>query len=189
MSVENNSQSTEEFFQQLKMLSLVSVRDQKDIDDDSINFSPEYAHQVFGENESIFGYKDLKVRIFYTAGPLNIYLGCKYSVRVDERDGLKADDVTGKISQLLTSGCYFTSIDEFCSRLHKDELFHPFGEMVDAMTITEAGKERHFEFYVCDATTPGFVSFHTRLQTFVMWFVDAASYIDLDDPQWTFYVW
>lgn len=162
------------------------------MDDDAINFSPEYAHQVFGENESIFGYKDLKVRIYYTAGPLNIYLGCKYSVRVDEHDGsgIKADDVTGKISQLLTSGCYFTSIDEFCSRLNKDESFVPFGEMVDALTVDgKDGKERHFEFYNCDANTPGFVSFHARLQTFVMWFVDAASYLDLDDPQWMFYVW
>lgn len=168
---------------------LFPVRDRNDIDDDSINFSPEYAHQVFGENESIFGYKDLKVRIFYTAGPLNMYLGCKYSARVDQNDGFKADDVTGKISQLLTSGCYFTSIDEFCSRLDKDESFIPLGEMVDALKVTKDGKNRQFEFYSCDANTPGFVSFHTRLQTFVMWFVDAASYIDLDDPQWMFYVW
>ncbi|KAG4075417.1 hypothetical protein HA402_015070 [Bradysia odoriphaga] len=172
----------------LEVVEMKLIRDRNDIEDDSISFSPEYAHQVFGENESIFGYRDLKVRLYYTAGALNMYLGCKYSSRVDERDGLKADDVTSKISQLLTSGCYFTSIDEFCSKLSKDESFVPFGEMVDALTVTEGGKDRHFEFYTCDANTPGFVAFHTRMQTFVMWFVDAASYIDLDDPQWMFYV-
>jgi len=172
----------------LEVVEFKLVRDRNDIENDSINFSPAYAHQVFGENENIFGYKDLKVRIFYTAGPLNMYLGYKYSVRVDERDGFKADDVTGKISQLLTTGCYFTSVDEFCSRLDKDESFVPLGEMVDAMTVTQDGKERHFEFYNCNGNTPGFASFHTRLQTFLMWFVDAASYIDIDDPQWMFFV-
>lgn len=144
---------------------------------------------MFGENESIVGYKDLKVRMYYTAGPLNLFLGYKYSARVDERDGLKADDVIGKISQLLTNGCYFTSIDEFCSKLDKDGSFVPLGEMVDALTVTQNGKDRNFEFYHCDVTTPGFAAFHTRLQTFVMWFVDAASYIEIDDPQWMFFVW
>lgn len=118
-----------------------------------------------------------------------MYFGYKYSSRVDTFDSFKPDDITKKVSDLLTSGCYFTSMDEFCSRLDKDESFVPFGEMVDKLTVTQDGKERHFEFYNCDAKTPGFVAFHTRLQTFVMWFVDAASYLDLDDPQWMFYVW
>lgn len=167
----------------------LSVRSRQDIKDSATNFSPQFAHQVFGENESIFGYRDLKVRLYYTAGPLNMYFGYKYSSRVDTLGSFKPDDITGKVSELLTSGCYFTSMDEFCSRLDKDESFVPFGELVDKLTVTEDGKERHFEFYNCDAKTQGFVAFHTRLQTFVMWFVDAASYLDLDDPQWMFYVW
>lgn len=176
------------------------VRDRADIDDDELIFHPTYAHQIFGENESIFGYKDLRVRLYYTAGSLNIYLGHKYAQRVDDfdSDGLRADDVHGKIAELITAGCYYTNVDEFCGKLDKEEQFRPLGEKVDEMRVEDGedgdgadggGETRTFEFYKCDITTPGFVAFHARLQTFILWFVDAGSYIDADDPQWSFYVW
>lgn len=120
-----------------------------------------------------------------------MYLGVKYSQRVDDfaNDGLKADDITGKVTELLTSGCYYTNIDEFLSKLKKEEQFKPMGEKVDSLTIVKDCISRTFEFYQCDIETPNFVAYHARLQTFIMWFVDAASYIDCDDPQWTFLVW
>lgn len=40
-----------------------SVRSQDDVLDDSSTFSPEYTHQVFGEKEVIFGYKNLKIKV------------------------------------------------------------------------------------------------------------------------------
>lgn len=141
----------------------------------------------------IFGYKDLKIRLYYTAASLQIYLGIKYSYRVDEviKDGLKADDVASKCASLITSGVYYTNIDEFLLKLKKDEQFKPFGEKIDTFTCENpiTGQTRTFEFYKCDATTPNFVQYHTRLQTFILWFVDAANYIDIDDPQWMFFVW
>lgn len=170
------------------------VREPEDANDDSLVFHPTYAHQVFGENESIFGYRDLRVRIYYTAGSLSMYLGVKYGARVDdiECEGLKADDVTGQVSELLTTGCYYTNIDEFLGKLKKEDEFRPIGEMIDHMEVEsdDAGQpKRMFEFYKCDVTTPGFLAFHARLQTFILWFVDAGSYIDSDDPQWSFYIW
>lgn len=148
---------------------------------------------MFGENESIFGYRDLRVRLYYTAGSLSMFMGVKYGARVDDisDEGLKADDVSGKVSELLTNGCYYTNIDEFISKLKKEDAFKPFGEMVDRLEVKTGRGDatRIFEFYKCDGSTPGFLAFHARLQTFILWFVDAGSYIDSDDPQWSFYVW
>lgn len=169
-----------------------TVRSRAEIDDDTaISFYPEFAHQIFGENECIFGYKDLKIRLFYTAGPLNIYMGVKYTSRIEDiqSDGLKSDDVTGAITKLLTTGCYYTNIDEFLSKLDKEESFVPFGEKIFSWDIEEENnKTSTFEVYECDVKTPGFLAFHARLQTFLLWFVDAASYIDINDPQWKFFV-
>lgn len=176
------------------------VRNREDVecsgdDDDKDTFHPAYAHQVFDESENIFGYRDLKVRLYYTAGSLNMYLGLKYSQRVDDlhQPEFKADNVNGKISDLLSSGCYYTNMDEFLKTLSVDDDFLPFGEKVDSVAAVEQvvsnGRQRNFEFYRCDMQTKGFAAFHVRLQTFLMWFVDAASYIDADDPSWTFFVW
>lgn len=173
-------------------LDFFIVRNRAEIDDDTATtFHPEFAHQIFGENECIFGYKDLKIRLFYTAGPLNIYMGLKYTSRIEDiqSEGLKSDEVTGAISKLLTTGCYYTNIDEFLSKLDKEESFVPFGEKVYSWEIEQEENKHHtFEIYECNIQTPGFLTFHARLQTFLLWFVDAASYIDNTDPQWTFLV-
>ena len=50
--------------------------------------------------------------------------------------------------------------------------------------------ERCFEMYTCDIEEPGFREYHERLQTFLLWYVDAASFIDVDDDRWRYYlVW
>lgn len=122
---------------------------------------------------------------------MNIYLGIKYTERIDEvnRDGLKADDINGSITKLLTSGCYYTNIDEFLSKLDKEKSFRPFGEKIFSWDIEQDKATRTFEIYECNTQTPGFLAFHARLQTFLLWFVDAASYIDVEDAQWVFLVW
>lgn len=41
-----------------------------------------------------------------------------------------------------------------------------------------------------DISCPGFREYHERLQTFLMWFIETASFIDVDDDHWDFFlVW
>ncbi len=51
-----------------------------------------------------------------------------------------------------------------------------------------AGEERQFEIYKTSIDTPGFRSYHERLQPFLLFFVDAASYIDVDDDRWDYWL-
>jgi len=39
------------------------VRTPADLEDESLNFKPEMTHQIYGDNENIFGYKGLQVQI------------------------------------------------------------------------------------------------------------------------------
>lgn len=34
-----------------------------------------------------------------------------------------------------------------------------------------------------------FINYHQRFETFILWYVDAASYIDHDDPNWLYFLW
>lgn len=47
-------------------------------------------HQLFGEKETIFGYKDLKIDILCTAANLHTYIRVNYSEKIDPT---KADGV------------------------------------------------------------------------------------------------
>lgn len=58
------------------------VREPADVDSAEIVFKPEMAHQVYGETENIFGYKDLQINVYYTAGPLDIFYDVKYTKTV-----------------------------------------------------------------------------------------------------------
>ncbi|KAH8024581.1 hypothetical protein HPB51_025563 [Rhipicephalus microplus] len=86
-----------------------------DIEDDDIAFQPEMSHQIFGEGESIFGYRDLHVKLYYGSCSLTPYLGMSYTEKID----LKKSD---------------------------------------------------------------------GLKSFILWFIDAASYIDSDDEKWEYFV-
>lgn len=175
----------------LEVVEFKLIRRKQDLEDDSLVFHPLMAHQIFGESESIFGYKDLRVRILYTAGPLHIYIGTEYSSRVNEISGgdIKADNVVLTIAEKLPEGCFFINMDEFLKTLDKADKFQPFGEKLSEHQVTDAqGKERLFEIYHCDYKVQAFLKFFSRLQTFILWFVDAASYIDIDDTQWSFFV-
>ena len=54
------------------------------------------------------------------------------------------------------------------------------GELVN--TITNEGAQ--FEVYYCEESTPRFREYHERLQAWIMFYIDAASFIDIDDDNW-----
>ena len=47
---------------------------------------------------------------------------------------------------------------------------------------------RTYEIYYSDIKTPGFKDYHKRLQPWIMFYIDAASYIDDDDDNWRFFL-
>ena len=40
------------------------------------------AHQIYGETENIFGYKDLQINVFYSADVLDVFYEVKFAKKV-----------------------------------------------------------------------------------------------------------
>lgn len=144
------------------------------------------AHQIYGDNESIFGYKDLNINVYYSAGPLDIYYDVNYNKKVDDltnNQGLKADNVH-VITDVFPSG-YYTNLEEFLNVLEKkSKTFVPMGEKICEHKTDD---NRTFEIYLCESSTPNFQSYHARLESFIFWYIDASSKIDHDE-KWRFFV-
>ncbi|XP_034942958.1 histone acetyltransferase type B catalytic subunit [Chelonus insularis] len=170
-------------------LELKLIRDEHDIDDPDVAFGPEMSHQVFGNSETIFGYKDLKIKLYYTAGCLETYFGVTYSDKFPKNvyEGVEADDVFPKLLEKLAPPVHY-NVDSFVKSLSKDGSFRPYGELLHSFNITDdENRTRNFEVYKSDMSCKGFKEYHQRLQMFLLWYIDAASFIDIDDDQWHYF--
>ncbi len=157
------------------------------------SFNPEFSHQFFGDNEQIFGYKDLKVKLYYSSARLFLYLGMSSTEKLskEESEGIEADNVLKIIVEKLGGIRFTNNLDEFSASLSKESSFKPYGELVNSFAIDEktidSEMKRYFEIYRTDLSFPGFNEYHKSMQTFLLWFIDAASYIDEDDDRWDFF--
>ncbi|RWS08737.1 histone acetyltransferase type B catalytic subunit-like protein [Dinothrombium tinctorium] len=176
---------------------IASVRD-LDEDVERNTFAPEFCHQVFGDSESVFGYRDLKIRLFYTACRLIRYVNVSYTETIDvnRSEGVEPDDVIAIIKEKV-GGTFISNLDTFAAALEQESNFTPFGDLLNVFTVddkqvmkdgNEATVKRIFEIYKADPSDKGFLNYHEQMQTFLLWFIDAASYIDVDDDKWDFFV-
>lgn len=165
------------------------VRKASDIEGDDGSFNPEFTHQIFGENENIFGYTDLKIKMYYTSSKLERFLGIEYGEKVDAKasKGVEADDILAMIKEQIP-GEFTTNVDEFSKKIVQEFDFKPMGEKLKEFTVEHKGLNRTFEVYRCTISDPGFIKYHAKIQTWLLWFIDGASYIDIDDDRWEFFV-
>lgn len=164
------------------------VKTPEDLEDDEKAFKPEMCHQIYGDNENIFGYKGLKVKLYMSAGSLETYVSHQCDAKVDpaKTDGVTADDVISPLVKILAPGSFTDNKDKFLANISGDQetKFRPMGELVN--TINNDG--RQFEVYKCEESTPRFRDYHERLQTWIMFYIDAASFIDIDDDNWKMFL-
>ncbi|NWQ90370.1 HAT1 acetyltransferase, partial [Burhinus bistriatus] len=171
-------------------IQLKLVRFPEDLEDDNTTFNPEYSHQVFGDDEVAFGYKGLKILLYYIAGNLSTLFRIEYTSKVNEKfDCVEADDVESKIREIIPPG-FCTNTDDFVSMLEKEVNFKPFGMLLHTYSVhnEEAGEDITYQIYKADMTCLGFREYHERLQTFLMWFIETASFIDVDDERWNYFL-
>jgi len=129
------------------------------------------------------------VKIYYSACRLTTYIAFTYKDKVNPAkcDGVEPDEILKPLSEYYQPG-YHTNIDDFSAALMKDASFRPFGELQHQYKVYLDGSEKTFEVYAHDVSPPGFKEWHERLQTFILFFIDAASYIDTDDEKWRFFI-
>lgn len=168
-------------------VDLKLIKKIEDLDNDEIVFHPEFTHQIFGDTEMIFGYKGLKIKMYYTASKLRLYFNVDYQDKVDpkETDGIEADDVLNAVKTKLELQNYFTNPDKFVQCLQDESSFQPYGKKLHEFIHEDSC----FEIYYVNHETKDFIQdYHEQMQHFLLWFIDGASYIDTDDERWDFFV-
>ncbi|KHJ80054.1 hypothetical protein OESDEN_20281 [Oesophagostomum dentatum] len=187
-------------------LDTVWIRFVSDLEslNDVEGFHPEFAHQHFGDNETIYGYDDLSVNLYYSDVTMFLYPHVSFSTAVSsvEKDMkasfrlhnfrfcsavcFKEDDIITKLKDQLPSdqmNMMVETKEQFQVLLAKQKNFKPFGELIAKFTA----KEKSFELFKITESSPEFDNYLARVQSLALWYIDAAQYTDNTDPLWMHY--
>ncbi|CAK9787123.1 histone acetyltransferase type B [Cutaneotrichosporon oleaginosum] len=166
-------------------------------------FHPTFTYPIFGDQEKIFGYRDLSIQLRFASGSLKQYLSINYDEKLDSED-TPADDVERELYKFIPPD-YTKSAVDFDTTVKADSGFTPCGDKIASYSraaATSKGKGKAngaaapseddddavvFEVYHSTWDTPRFREYHRRMQVFVLLYIEGGSYIQEDEDAWEFF--
>ncbi|GAM17520.1 hypothetical protein SAMD00019534_006950 [Acytostelium subglobosum LB1] len=163
-----------------------SAEDLRSERDPHVTFTPVFSHQIFKE-EQIIGYEPLRLNIYMGAGSLTSFIDTNYTI--------KSKNITNVEKQLVTvmskTDPPLSTYDSFREYIdEKENNFKPPGDKLHEYTVTDrdTGKETVYEVYFGKISDPVMLRYHEKLQLFVLWYIDGASYIYTNDSNWDIFL-
>lgn len=155
--------------------------------DDEDAFDAEFTHQVFREDESIFGYAGLRMDVFVCRTSLRALLKTKYDNKISSAMN-PADPVEDQMREWFDS-------EGLCELYTDEKRFEAEAEMVEpcgggtlvAESQRDDGVTTRIMAYEL-ATNEEARKWHAAMEAYAVFFIDAASKIDNTDPRWTLLV-
>ncbi|KAI6650628.1 Histone acetyltransferase type B catalytic subunit [Oopsacas minuta] len=151
-------------------------------------FKPKYTYPIFGDEESIFGYKDLIISLYLSSASLDPFIKLQFSEEVNyKKYGVKPDDIIAKINEEFPV-VPLLNTDEFSSQLDKQVRFQPHGTLLHKYKVGD----RTFQIYRASCYDPGFLDYQNKLQNLMLLFIEGASQLVLEGEddyfRWLFYL-
>lgn len=69
-------------------------------------FNPQFTYPLFGDEESIFGYKKLNIKLRFAAHDLQSHVQISYNEKFKQVEDIKAADLLGILKPCLPEGMY-----------------------------------------------------------------------------------
>ncbi|KAK2745720.1 histone acetyltransferase 1, partial [Myotisia sp. PD_48] len=148
---------------------------------------PEFTYPIFGDDETIFGYKGLVIQIRFAAHDLRSNVHITYDDKFEPVEDIKAVDLPGALSPFLPENA-FSSLDDFRNSLNNDQHaadFKPPGNLRQSYCTNG----RHYEIWEGSLADPIVRAQLDRIQIFVSLFIEAGTPILTDDFDWTLERW
>ena len=150
-------------------------------------FEPEFTHQVFREDETIFGFRELRIDIFQSAHLFKTYVKVRFAEKVKSTLN-PADDVIEALRAHFGEEM-MTDEKAFLETLEADERARVpggGGEIVAAAEARNDGAEKAVDviraFRLSDADV---YPWHARFEPLILFYIDGASAVDSEDDNWT----
>ncbi|KAI0093745.1 histone acetyltransferase type B catalytic subunit [Irpex rosettiformis] len=187
-------------------LSLVRAQEEKAVlskNEVYEDFRPTFTYPIYGEDEKIYGYKDLAIDLRFASGSLSTYLGISYSAKLPSPSPV--DDVEATLAEFIPAG-YIQDLDKFLEVVETDAVgFKPLGKKIHSYTrpsrsprpsqgaasgSAPSSSDDAVEYEVYHSTwgTEGFREYHRKMQLFILLYIEGGSYIQEEEETWEFVV-
>ena len=161
------------------------VRTEADMDAAEV-FEPEFTHQIFRDDETIFGYRDLVVKISMSANLFKTLVEISYAEKVKSVLN-PADDITAMLKRHLGDDV-FTDRAAFIATLKADAAAPvpgAGGEIVSTWeTVGDDGVTYVDTARVFRLSDDDVYPWHARFEPMILFYIDGASAIDSEDTKW-----
>jgi len=149
----------------------------------AINFQPQFTYPIFGDAESIYGYKDLVIYLCFDHFTFYPFLNIKYDKKIPNDDQIV--DIKSTMLKYLPTSTIFKDEVKWVDAISEEKTSYKIpGVKLDDFTI----KDEVYSVYKIDLKSSSGVELHKRLQILVLLFIEAGSYIDIEDELWELYV-
>ncbi|CAG8440834.1 7101_t:CDS:10 [Funneliformis mosseae] len=152
---------------------------------DSVQVSPTFTYSIFGHKEQIYGYKNLEIVLKFASGSLATYFDVQFTEKIPDVSSKSiADNVIDKMKEFIPND-YITNYDTFLKTVDDDAYrFKPMGEKITEYRLEQdEDEDKVYEIYKTTFETPRFKEYHRRFQIMVLFYIEAATYID-EDEKW-----
>ncbi|CAN3484638.1 histone acetyltransferase type B catalytic subunit [Diutina catenulata] len=144
--------------------------------------APQFTYPIFGDAETIYGYKGLVIFLCFDHYTFYPFLNVKYTAKLDADDVI---DVKKTMLEYLPQETVFKDEAAWQDAVEEEKKTYQLPGSV-AASFTEG--DDAFDVVKLDTASPAGQQLHKRLQIMVLLFIEAASYIDADDAAWDIYV-
>ncbi|KAL0047452.1 hypothetical protein WJX82_003744 [Trebouxia sp. C0006] len=141
------------------------------------SFKPEFTHQIFGDDEEIVGYKGLAVDIYFSQAD---FQACVEIAFEDKAYG--ATDILSTFQEHFPGGLT-TNKQQFLT-VTTQQAGAPLQNLGSPLSIPGVRKGLSITQANLAEGSQEFKALHERLQPFLLFFIDGASFIDAADPKW-----
>ncbi|KAI9368406.1 acyl-CoA N-acyltransferase [Aspergillus egyptiacus] len=149
-------------------------------------FHPQFTYPIFGEEERIFGYKGLIVRLRFVAHNLRPHVHVSYDEKFTAVNDAAPVDITKALRDFLPEEA-FSTLPEFESAVQEENAkdFVPPGELVHSYAL----RGRNYEIWAASLADPQVRLLLNRFQIMTSLYIEGGVPLETDDPEWTLKRW
>lgn len=141
-------------------------------------FNPKFTYSIFGEEEQIFGYKDLKISLRYRANDMRPHFKTKYTSKFKGVGDTEPTDINAILEEgnHLPKIAFVKEADFIDSSKQMGDSWTPPGTLHTTFDTSEG----HYEIWRGNLLDPAVKQLNSRLQFFVPLFIEGGTYIGQD---------